>query len=601
MRQCPRYIVIAVSLLGLVGSLHTQEVSVSISREIDTLGSQLLRNPDDAPLQLQLINAYTLSFNPELALLEILNAESQGKLVREGKALKGTVQLSLEQVSTAYGSLTEAYLAKPSDEILLLIGIAEYARGESGRGYWEISRLKERIQDLPGKLLGLYEKFYLNRRKVVAGAILHALQNVDSVAYGTFFPAPQVSVLSPSDNFATEASQVSVVLEVHHSRPVQSVVVAGEEVFDAGEWKGGSAHDPFSKTLTTLVPVKEGRNDIQVLVSDIFGNTSRDTVSVNGMSFHMLSTWTSVLVDSLRREIQNLRNYIPDSVLVGGQRNVYRGLIIAGPSSNALSSFFDRGLYLHEYLTNPVTGIIPTSNMKVLLRDRVQQQNMNMVLDEWLVKGATFQSISVVYCAGDWNISRNQWNLTDQNGIATNVKPVFDRLSSLATGGAVILLDGPMDNRTLLEEELRSMTSSATVPLEAVILPGDWTEQWSRSLLRQTSVPGSSDVGGELLARDLSRILIGSAAFFGDGQPLTLGKNPAGLVAQLSARLLSLLAKKLAGEKTSESVRRKILGFSTDWRRYNEITRYLGNQLSLQDFVIRVDEYERRTAEKQDE
>src|SRR3989304_3782641 len=75
-------------LLVALSSAHSQDVSISLSPQIDTLSSRLLRNPDDRALQLRLIDAYTLSFNPELALLELLNAEGQGKLIREDVGIK---------------------------------------------------------------------------------------------------------------------------------------------------------------------------------------------------------------------------------------------------------------------------------------------------------------------------------------------------------------------------------------------------------------------------------------------------------------------------------------------------------------------------------
>jgi len=582
-------------LLVALSSAHSQDVSISLSPQIDTLSSRLLRNPDDRALQLRLIDAYTLSFNPELALLELLNAEGQGKLIREGVGIKGTVQLSLEQTSAEFSSLAQSYLASPSDETLFLIAIVEYARGERQRGYWEMSRLKPRIADLSVKLLGLYERFYLNGRRVVARAILSALQDVDPVAYGTYFPAPQISILSPNDNVATEASQVSVVCEVRHSRPVQTVRVGGTTVYDKGEWKGGSANEGFNQSYTTLVSVLEGRNPVIVHVTDIFGNETRDTVIVNGMNFNLLASWESPLVDTLRKGLQYLRNYVPDSILVTGRRNAARALIIAGSVSADSADSFDRGLFLHEFFTHPVSGIVPQANTKILVKNRVEEHTMRMVLDDWLLKGATFQNVTSVYWSGDWRITEGHWLLRDLRGGWIEMKVYADRLRSLATAGVVLMVDGVIDNRPLFEAELRALVETAAIPFEVVILPrgGTWPADWSRAVMNPAAAAGASD-GDYLTTPEIQRWIPGSIVIRGGNPAIPIAKNPAALIAGTSRRMISLLTQKLAKEKIDDATRRRVMAFGNDWRRFHEVARYLGNQFSISDFVIRVDEYQRR-------
>jgi len=587
---------LSILLSLVVSSALAQEVSISLSPHIDTLSAQLLRNPEDRSLQLGLIDAYTLSFNPELALLELLNAEAQGRLAREAAGIKGTVQLSLEQTTAAFSSLTQAYLSHPSDETLLLIAIIEYARGETQRGYWEISRLKPRIPDLSVKLLGLYERFYLNGRKTVARAILHALQDADRVAYETYFPVPQISILSPSNNFATEASQVSVVIEVHHSRPIQLVQVGGSTVHDRGEWKGGSATESFDQSYTVLLAVQEGRNPIITRVSDIFGNESSDTIFVKGMNFNRLSSWSSPLVDTLRKNLQYLQNHVPDSILVTQQRSVARALMIAGTSSPDSSDVFDRALFLYEFLTNPVSGVVPPSNTKILVDRRVEEQTMKMVLEEWLLKGATFQSVTLVYLDGDWAITKDRWILRDRNTGSIDIRPFAESLRSLATGGVIFIIDGTIDHRPLFEDGLQQLVGGATIPFEAVILPsgGTWPQQWMNATLVPSSSGASLQSDGFFLAKDLQENIPGALIASSGHPPIPIAKNPSAVITMITARMASALSQKLAKEKIADSVRKKILSFGSDWRRYNEVARFLSNQFSISDFVIRVEEYLRR-------
>ena len=590
-----RSAVVGVLLLGVAGQAAMgQDVTLSISPEIDSLNAALLKHPQDRSLQLRVIQAYTLSFNPELALLEILNTESQNKLGLSDAGVKGRVQMSLEQVDPALQSLETAYLQGPSDETLALIAVLDYAKGEQAMGRRLLERLKGRSTNLPVDLLRLYERFYLNGRKEIAGAILHALQDTDPVAYRTFFPTPRLSILSPADNFATEASQTSVIVEVHHTRPLRSVQIGDSLVFNRKEEKGESATENVSQTFSPLIPVREGRNAIVVEVTDIFGNTGRDSVHVNGMNFSRLAGWSSPLEDSLRTKIEFLRNYVPDSVLVKGQSASARALIVSSGSDAAR----DRGLFLHEYLTNPISGVVPSANVKILIGDRVRHQNIELVSTDWLLKEATFQSMSIVYLSGRWSITQEEWNLSDGHGQPTNMKPILRELGSIAAVGAVVLIDGPIDQPGVLADGLRELTRSATIPFEAAMLGSarTWPEHLMAAVLNRDSSSAASDSTGEnLTVQDLGNYCEGSEEFLRSDIHPVIARNPIGVIIHNHVQLFQALEQKLSAEKVRQSARTKILRFSKDWRRYNEIRRYLSNQLSIADFVVRVDEYESRT------
>ena len=588
--------VVALLLVAAEQAALSQNVTLSISPEIDSLNADLLKHPQDRSLQLRVIQAYTLSFNPELALLEILNTESQNKLGLSDAGIKGRVQMSLEQVDPALQSLETAYLQAPSDETLALIAVLEYAKGEEAMGHRLLERLKGRSTNLPIDLLRLYERFYLNGRKEIAGAILHALQETDPVAYRTFFPLPQLSLLSPADNFATEASQTSVIVEVHHTRPLRSVQIGDSLVFNRKEEKGESATENVSQTFSPLIPVHEGRNTIVVEVTDIFGNTGRDSVHVNGMSFGRLAGWSSPLEDSLRTKIEFLRNYVPDSVLVKGQSASARALIISAGSDAAR----DRGLFLHEYLTNPVSGFVPPANVKILIGERVRHQNIELVAADWLLKEATFQSMSIVYLSGRWSITRDDWYLFDGRGQPTNMKPILRELGSTAAAGAVVLIDGPIDQPGMLADGLRELTRDATIPFEAAVLgtAGSWPEHLMAAVLNRDSSSAASDsIGENLTVQELEQYCAGSEDFLRSDIHPVIARNPIGVIIRNHEQLFQALERKLSAEKVSQSARTKILRFSRDWRRYNEVRRYLSNQLSVADFVVRVDEYERRMGE----
>ncbi|MBI4418108.1 MAG: hypothetical protein HY563_04980, partial [Ignavibacteriales bacterium] len=456
---------LALAAIILVPSTHSQ--TLSLSPLIDTLNAQLLRMPGDAFLRQKLIDAYTLAFEPELALLEILSVTSG----RVDAGIRGRAQFSLEQLDPATRSLRQAYLESPSDETLTLLGVLAYASGNPRFGALELQRLKGRSPSLSVDLLNLYERFYLHGRTAIASAAQRALQDVDPVAFETYFPRPQISILSPQSGIATETKLISVIWEVRHSRPLKRVLAGNEAVYERPPDAGDPQKEHVQRSFTRLVSVKEGRNPIVIQVEDVFGNRSVDTVFIHGLTFDRRESWKSPFADSLQASIDFLRTYVPDSVFASSPVQGKRAMIVAGPVGRDFDRLFHRALFVHELLTNPFTGEIATDNAKLLADDRVTWETIGVVAENWLLKSATFQSVTILYMAGEWRITDDAWNLLDRHGAVVDMRPWLRQLRSLATAGFVLLFDGSIDHRQTLEDGLRELLAGSTAPISAVILP----------------------------------------------------------------------------------------------------------------------------------
>lgn len=597
-----RYILLIAAFAVLVSIVDSpckaQESPLSISPLVDTLNAQLLREPDDPAIRRKLIDAYTLAFHPELALLEILDPFAGGKAATANAGVKGKVQFSLEQIVPAIRSLQQSYLESPSDETLVLLAVLDYANKNPDKGLFELRRLKNRMPAVSVELLRIYEQFYLNGREVIARAAGEALRHSDPVAYGTYFPQPQISILSPSDYFATEAKQTSVIWEISHSRPLRTVRIGNETVFARSGDPVTNSTESVRKSYTHLTTLHEGPNAIVVEAADVFGVTSVDTVVVNGLSFDRVPTWSSPEEDSLRLAIQFLRNYVPDSVFYGERRQGRRALLIAGAGAADSARYANRALFWHEYLTSPVTGMVSQDQIKILVGGRVEDQNIAIVMDDWLLKGATFQSISFVYLAGEWRMTPREWFLKDSFGQWTDVRPRLEKLRNLASAGVVMVFDGSIDQRTAFEESLSGYVAESAAPLKALILPENtrWTDQLIDRSIRPANLMASDSLSPLLTTADLAAM--GALVLPLSGDDITIAQKPAARILLRHRELLKSLEGKLARGKVASGPRGKILNFSQDWRRYNEVTRYLNDQLSLSDFLIRVEEYQSRTAEK---
>lgn len=588
-------------LIATSGILVAQETNLSISPVVDSLMTKLIENPGNAELQRQLIDAYLQTFNPELALLEISHAEALNQLGSVGTMMKGRVQASLEQIQPAIKTLQLAYLQSPRDETLLLLGILEYARGSppsAGRGAQVLQRLARRMPNLSVELLKQYEKFYLNGRTTVAKGIANAMEEIDPVSYNTYFPRPQITVLSPSDNSSTEASQTSVIFEVRHSRPVKSVRVKDHVVYTREGEQVLSVNEEYFQSFTQLVSLSEGYNLIPIIALDVFGYESTFPLTINGISFNRVAAWASPLSDTLKRDFQLLRSYIPEAEIFATKSPAYRALIISGGNVSDTAEYRDRGLTVYDFLTHPYSGFTTPANAKLLIGARVTSQNLTVVTNEWLLKGATFQSVTIVYLAGAWSISNDRWMFSDKNGHQFDFKPILEQLAQLATAGIGLICDGLMDDRLAFEGGLRSLAMQSTIPMNILVVPS--TAKLSAEIIASAAkvqLSPAPQAGAEFLSLyDLAQRL-GAIVISKERSGVVLAQNPAAKVAIQYNRMLSELDRKLTAERANAATKRKILDFCQDWRRYGEVSRYLNNQLSLADFVVRVDEFLSRRTE----
>ncbi|HWP82625.1 MAG TPA: hypothetical protein VNN76_08225 [Bacteroidota bacterium] len=591
MRYDARFFSLCALLVISVTMVCAQPSELSISAEIDTLTARLLENPNNAALQTQLIDLYLQTFNPELALLEISYAEALNQLGGIGTMMKGRVQASLEQISPAIKTLQLAYLQSPNDEALMLLGILEYSRGNTGAGGRILKRLAKRLPSLSVELLKQYEKFYLNGRRVIARGIATALQDTDPVSYATYFPLPEISILSPADNFSTEASQTSVIFEVKHRRPIQQITLGKRTVFDRGEEKVASVTEEYLQSFSQLADISEGKNVLTIKATDVFGYSSERSVIVNGMSFSRIAGWASPSSDSLKKEYLTLRSYIPEPDLLAQKNQAVRVLVISATTGADSTQYFDRGLFLYDFLTHPYSGISAPANAKILLGPRVSAQNIAVISDEWLIRSATFQSVTILYIAGRWEVSQEGWNYFDSMSQKVDFKPILEKLAQLATAGVVMICDGVINDRVTLEEGLRAIAQTSTIPINAVVLRGDDT--WVTGTLRDVTQVKSTAMTAQAELFSLYDIALKAGATVISKEPagLVIAQNPARKIGYQYQEMLVQLEKKLGTDKAQTSARQKILAFARDWRRFNEVRRYLQNDLSLADFIVRAEEF----------
>ncbi len=575
---------------------RSQGPGPTVSADTDSLTAALLKNPTDRTLHLQLVDAYLQNLEPELALLELSYAEELGFRTPGSLELKGRAQAILEQTRPALRTLAVAYMQDPKDETLLLIAILHHAAGDRRRGSEILQRIGSRMTALPARLLQEYERFYLNGRRTLAAGTASAIRDLDTTAFRSFFPLPELAVLSPSENTSTEASSTSVIIEVNHKRPIQRVRIGDVTVFDQSDQPVRSVEESFSRSFTHLQPIREGRNLIPIVAEDILGFSTRRLLTVNGLNFSPLSSWRGSRTDSLRSAFRRLQSYVPDQDLASQTLAECRALVIAGGRGGDSASLADCGAMMAELLSHRYSGVAERSAVKALVGDRCTRENIEMVTERWLQREATFRTRTTVFITGRWRISRDQWLLEESTGQWIDMKAVLEMLTQLATGGVTVLLDGLLDDRAVLESGLREIVARTVVPLEVLLLPPDGS--WAPALVRFVGDPESPAAGTAGVAvslRRLSSVLSGSSLLTNGKDGLTVARNPAAAVAELHRHLLQQTGQRLAAGGIGVAQRDKILQFCSDWRRVGEMQRYLRRELDANDLLVRAEEYVART------
>jgi hypothetical protein len=577
--------------------LRAQQSNVELHPVADSLSNLLVQNPTNEALQLQLINFYLNNLQPELALLEISNAEARNALSHSLLGLKGKVQMLLEQIDPALRSLENAYVLSPSDETILDVAILEYARQHNRSGLQYLSRLKYRMPGLSSRLFRLYEQYYLNNKRLIARAVVNALQDFDPAAYAQFFPKPEVTILSPAEQSSTEAQQVSVIFEVRHSKAIRSIRIADQTLYERKEAPGASQAEPFKNTYTPMVTLGVGKNVIEVIATDAYGYETSRSISINRLSFDRPVTWRSPFSDSLKQGFQFLRGYYPENELKAPKSNLHRALVISGSYMYDSTEYFDRGLFVYDFLTHAYGGYAEISNAKVALGSRAVASNILLVIEEWLIKGATFQSVSTMYLNGIWEINDSQWNYLDVAGTRVNLKPIFERLARVASAGINVIIDGSIDRRELFEDGLRQLVKGSSIPLTVLILP----KLWQQTLLQRLTVPPSFTDRPEDFAiscGDIAKWTYPSVNITKEGTSVAFAQNPALKIGKTHGQALLRFELRLGNESLTPAQKETMMSFARDWKHYPDIMLFLDNKISVESFRGRAEEFLSRTTKR---
>jgi hypothetical protein len=572
--------------------------NISLSGRIDSLVEQLGQHPNSRLLTLRLIDEYIQLNNPELALLEVLDAENNGVLGADDAYLKGEIEFNLEQIDAAERTVIFAYLENPSDDLLLRLAVLSYAKGSDARGRRILKRIENRSTDVTAKVRDLYEKLFANGRKTLAQSVARIIQESQSGSSESYLKKPQITIISPQNDIATDSSEISCVVEVHHDKPLQKLFINRRQIYELDEKSIVNPRENISRIFRSRMSVEAGINILRVNASDILDVETNDSLVVYGTNFSLPVLSNTPFSDSLQKSFRIMRSYIPDEVFSPPINNYVRSFVIAGSVKDNQQQSSDRGLMMHSLLTSTLSGVCLPSDAKCLLQDRSTSDALSIILEKWIIPNVTFQSTTILYFSGIWKITSAGWNLFDCGGITFDVKPFIEELAAMGSSGIIMMFDGVVNDRDILRDQLTTIVMGTTVPMKAIVFPA--TDDWPSGLLKLCHAPGNStnreEDPLEVTADDVAKFVEGSFLVSNTQRKIIIFGNPGQHIKNAYSVMLGKLAKKLKNENIGTTEKKIILNFCQDWRRYNEVERYLANRLTMSEFLARIDEYNKRTS-----
>lgn len=577
-------------------ALFSQNSILSISPTSDSLNVQLITQ-EEVTKQLLLIDEYLDNAEPELALVELLDLENKGLLNDTTFFQKAKVLFWLEQTKPALMSLVAAYIRTPSLEVLQYIAIADYALGNKKRAVEKLKKLQKIDDNLTFSLATLYQQLFIHNRKEMANATQDALREIDPNAYNRYFPLPQISLLSPKNNASTMEAQSTVVFEVKHGAQIQNLSINGKTYFGMDEQDIDKEDKHFQQNFTYTLPIIAGKNKFKIEATDIFGYAATMDFTINGLNFTFLKNWNTPHSDSLNRNLQLLGSYIPEDTISIRKNSTSKAIIFSTNTNWDTSYFNSKASVFYTILTAPYTGQFDKENVKCLLSQYSKAENIDLLINNWIIPEINLQNEIFLYLGGEWDID-NGWFIRTQE-LGLDMKPYLLSLFNQTHKGISVIFDGVGNQRDRLQRELENALKGTFAPVE-VLLPSD--SDYRDSLIQNITNPSIQDSGSLPVSFSLQDYLLidGSALFVTNNKKrIEFAHSPAKRIYTSQSEMLLELPDRLKSDRMSRRNREKIVTFCSDWHRYYELVRYMAENLSASDLLIQVEEYLERKANEE--
>ncbi len=568
-----------------------QNNSLKISDRIDLLSSKITNQSTDPELKKQLIFEYISMDEPELALLEMNDLNGNSQINYELIEAGADIHFYMENFEASLANFKSAYIFNPTTENLKKILLLNYFLQKKESIPPMLSDLKKRDTAFVKSLGQIFQKAHFNKKIILAAKVERFIKEYCGNEYSAIFPNPTVSIISPMKNVSTNSRAIPLTFTVNHARQIQSITVNGKAVYTI---KPDDVNKPiyFEKTFNVPVDLHEGENTIGVKAEDALGLNDQQQITVYCTDFPRLAEWTSVYSDTLTKYFRYIKSFVPDSSYSHAHAENQK-LIVISTSEGADIAAFQKGLFWYDLFTHPYSGFVDENNTKFINIERATTANIDVVLNDWLLKNMTLQSITNVYINADWKINAAEWTIKMKDNSFYDARAMIKKISKITASGLNFIIDGKIDNPELLYRGVAEMVQEIRIPCAIISL---CTTDYVPVLCNMIAAPDSIvSEEKELLPENMAGHIPLARLWKNEFVQPRIITNAAALVRSSYAEMLAGIDIKLKRDKAGAAQKKKIHTYIQDWRRYSEVSRYLSNSMSLQDLLDHADEYLTRT------
>ncbi len=579
------YSVLQINIFG-------QNSSLKISDKVDILSAQLNNQNSNPGVKKQLILEYIQMDEPELALLEMNDLSGNTQIDYELLEAGAEIYFYMENFESSLTNFKSAYIFHPTSENLKKILLLNYFLQRKESIPRLFSDLKKSDSTLVKSLGQIFQKAHFSKKNILASKVERFIKEYCGSEYSAIFPNPTVSIISPMTNVSTNTRTTPLSFTVTHARQVQSITVNGKSVYAINP---EDINKPvyFEKTFNIPVELQDGENKITVRAEDALGLNDHQQITVYCTDFPRLAGWTSPYSDTVRKYFRYLKSFVPDSGYSHGRADNQKLIVITAATKADSVAAFQKGLFWYDLLTHPYGGFVDEKNTKFINIERATMINIDVVMNDWLLKNLTLQSVTNVYINSNWKINPVEWTFELKDGSYYDARALVKKISKITTSGINFIIDGKIDNLELLSRGVADLVREIQIPCTIVSLGSTDYIPVLCGILGVPDSTGSDDK--EFLLSNLTGKVPLSQTWKNDFVQPRMITNAAAAIRVDYAEMLTRIEDKLKRDRATTAQKKKIHAYIQDWRRYSEVSRYLTNSMSLQDLLDHAEEYLNRT------
>ncbi len=570
--------------------LLAQEKAIMISASADSLQSALSENGQNAGAKKALIEEYLQNSETELALLELLDLSESKGYNDEMHHYSGEILLGVGNYKGALKELKTTYLRIPTNEKLMNIALCYFGLGNKELAKKLFDQLMKQDPVTDQNALVVHAKLYKGARGNVSNLVPSLYKELYPAKYSQYFPAPQLAVLSPENN-STVYDESTVIFSVIHSRPITSVLLNDEVLYSSPD--AGNDAESFSRNFASKINVPAGPVLVTIRATDIYGFTAESKLYLLGLGFRRDIGWRSPFTDSVNTGLAFLNSFVPKEYTKStksGNTNiiVYCPAVKDGPE-------FIKSLFWFDLFASDQIGVTEQKNIKPLMLENASIENFKKLYEDWLIKSTNFQSKSALYFNSPVKATGSTIEIKSADG---NYFDILGNISSsfrAASNGLVIIFDGEIDNEENFKTTISRLINDAQFPASVIAFNRSEPVLPLISMLVKPDALNPDDANlSELKINDIASISSSIITFSSPKGAPALMDNPAGKALKLLQSVREQLEVKLRTDKVPAAQADKIRTYSADWKMYSDINRFIGQELSLSDLIIKIDEYNSR-------